>query len=108
MSPYEILSAEAYNNPLGEITRLFTEVMDLPGWRAELRKLENGLHRTKETWMGRNPKDHKRILRELERMLAVGLILGEAYTDSQEADKVELLDLVEYVPMAPWFDLFMP
>lgn len=97
MSPYEILSAEAYKNPLGELTRLFTEVMDLPGWRAELRKLENGLHRTKQTYMGKNPKDHKRILRELERMLAVGLILGEAYTDSQEADKVELLDLVEYV-----------
>ncbi|WP_111672318.1 hypothetical protein [Algoriphagus litoralis] len=94
MSPYEILSAEAYNNPLGEITRLFTEVMDLPGWRAELRKLENGLHRTKETWMGQNSKDHDRIMRELERMLAAARKISDYHVDFYKIKKVKVKNLV--------------
>ncbi|MCE7055832.1 hypothetical protein LZF95_14215 [Algoriphagus sp. AGSA1] len=56
MKPYEILGSEAYRDPLGEITRLFTEVMDLQGWRSELRTFENGLYRTKKTYMGKKPK----------------------------------------------------
>ena len=98
MKPYEILGLEAYRDPLGEITRLFTDVMDLQGWRSELRTFENGLYRTQKTYMGNKPKAHKRILRELEKMLAVGLAIGEAFTDEQEVSEVGILDLVENVP----------
>ncbi|MDO8965053.1 hypothetical protein [Algoriphagus sp.] len=94
MSPYEILSAEAYKNPLGELSRLFTEVMDLPGWRVELRTLENGLYRTKQTYMGKNPKDHKRILRELERMLAAGMELSKEHFDFYKIEKVKIKNIL--------------
>jgi hypothetical protein len=60
MTPYDILGSEAYQNPMGEISRLLTDVMDLEGWRAELRKLENGLYRNKKTNMGKKLKDHER------------------------------------------------
>jgi hypothetical protein len=94
MSPYEILSAEAYKNPLGELTRLFTEVMDLQGWRSELRILENGLCRNKKTYMGKNPKDHKRILRELELMLAAGMKVSEEHYDFYRVDKVKIKNIL--------------
>ncbi|SFT89217.1 hypothetical protein SAMN04489724_2601 [Algoriphagus locisalis] len=94
MEPYDILGLEAYRDPLGEITRLFTEVMDLQGWRSELRTFENGLYRTKKTYMGNKPKAHKRILRELEKMLAAGMKLSEEHFDFYKVEKVKLKNIL--------------
>ena len=94
MKPYEILGLEAYRDPLGEITRLFTDVMDLQGWRSELRTFENGLYRTQKTYMGNKPKAHKRILRELEKMLAAGMKLSEEHFDFYKVDKVKLKNIL--------------
>jgi hypothetical protein len=94
MSPHEILNADAYKNPLGELTRLLTEVMDLQGWRSELRILENGLYRNKKTYMGKNSKSHKSILRELELMLAAGMKVSKEHYDFYKVDKVKIKNIL--------------
>lgn len=94
MEPYEILGYEAFCDPLGEITRLFSEVMDLQSWRTELRTFENGLHRTQKTFMGKNPNSHKNILREFEKMLAAGIVLTEKPFDFYKVEKVKLKNIL--------------
>lgn len=99
----EILDQQAMVDPFGELTRLFSEVMNLQSWKQELRKLEVGIQSEKKTWMGKKEKNHHKVMRQFEKMIGVASLLSVSMEDFFKVKKLKIKDVLLRDPIEKTF-----
>ncbi|MBW3470040.1 hypothetical protein [Arthrospiribacter ruber] len=103
MELIEIIDQKAMVDPFGELTRQFSDVMNLQSWRKELRKLEVGIHCEKKSWMGKKEKKHHKVMREFEKMIAVASLLSLSMEDFFKVKKLKIKDILLRDPIEKTF-----